>query len=58
MDKREAEGTDLRELALKYGIPRSTLSDRLRGGRSMRESMEEYQALLPYQKKTLIKWVA
>jgi hypothetical protein len=58
MDERAAEGTDLRELALKYGIPRSTLSDRLQVGRSMRESMEEYQALLAYQKKALIRWIA
>jgi hypothetical protein len=56
--ERAAEGTALPELALKYGVPRTTLGDRLRGGRSMREAKAEKQSLNPYQEKALVKWVA
>jgi IS5 family transposase len=56
--ERAAEGTALSELALKYGVPRTTLGDRLRGGLSMRQAKAGKQALLPYQEKALVKWVA
>jgi hypothetical protein len=56
--ERAAERTALPELALKYGVPRTTLGDRLQGGRSMREAKAEEQSLNPYQEKALVKWVA
>jgi hypothetical protein len=56
--ERAAEGTAFSELALKYGIPRTTLGDRLRGGLSMRQAKAGKQAFLPYQEKALVKWVA
>jgi hypothetical protein len=55
--EKDAEGTGLRELALKYGVPRSTLSHRLRGGQNHREAKAEKQSLNPYQEKALVKWV-
>jgi hypothetical protein len=58
LDESAAEGTGLRELALKYGVPRSTLSDRLRGGQSMRQAKAGKQSLNPYQEQALVKWVA
>jgi hypothetical protein len=55
--EKDAEGTGLRELALKYGVPRSSLSDRLRGGQSHREAKAEKQSLNPYQEKAQVKLV-
>jgi hypothetical protein len=49
IEERAAHGSTLRELSLKYGVPRSTLSDRLR---RIQQAME----LTPLQEKALAKW--
>ena len=46
-----------RELAIIYDVPRSTLSDRARGGKTRRQAHEDYHALTPGMEKVLEKWV-
>ena len=47
----------LRDLAILYKIPRSTLSDRLRGIPSRHESQRKHQAISPAVERSLIRWV-
>ena len=57
LDQRDREGTTLRELAILYNVPRSTLSDRTRGGKTQQKAHEDYQALTPRMEKALEQWV-
>ena len=47
LEKRGREGTSFQDLASEFGVPRSTLNDRARGGISHRKAHEEEQALPP-----------
>ena len=49
--------TTLRDLAILYKIPNSTLSDRLRGNPSRYEAQQKYQATSPAVEQSLIEWV-
>ena len=49
--------TTLRDLAILYKIPHSTLSDRLRGNPSCHEAQQKYQATSPAVERSLIGWV-
>ena len=53
LEQRVREGTTLRELATIYDLPRSTLSDRARGGGTRQKTHEDYQALTPGMEKAL-----
>ena len=57
LDQRDQEGTTLRELAILYKAPRSTLSDRARGGETQQKVHEDYQALTSGMEKALEQWV-
>ena len=57
LDQRGREGTTLRELAILYKVPRSTLSDRARGGETQQKVHEDYQELTLEMKKALEQWV-
>ena len=56
LEKREWEGTSFQDLATEFDVPRSTLNDRARGGKSRQKAHEEEQALPPAIKKALEKW--
>ena len=57
LEQRDREGTTLRELATLYNVPRSTLSDRARGGQTRRRAHEDYHTLTPGMEDALVKWV-
>ena len=57
LDQRDRESTTLRELAILYKVPWSTLSDRARGGKTRQKAYEDYQALTPGMEKALEQWV-
>ena len=57
LEQRDREGTTLRELAILCKVPRSTLSDRARGGKTRQQTHEDYQTLTPGMEKALEKWV-
>ena len=57
LEQRDREGTTLRELAILYKVPWSTLSDRGRGGKTRQKAHEDYQALTPGIEKALEQWV-
>ena len=57
LEQRDRERTSLRELATLYGVPRSTLSDRARGGKTRQQAHEDYQALTPGMERALTEWV-
>ena len=46
-----------RDLAILYKIPRSTLSDRLRGIPSRHEAQRKHRAISPAVERSLIRWV-
>ena len=50
---RDLESAILRELATIYDVPRSTLSDRARGGKTRRQAHEDYQKPTPGMEKAL-----
>ena len=56
LEKRDREGTSFQDLASEFGVPRSTLNDRARGGISRRKAHEEEQALPPAIEDALEKW--
>ena len=56
LEKRGREGTSFQDLASEFGVPRSTLNDRARGGISHRKAHEEEQALSPAIEDALQKW--
>jgi hypothetical protein len=43
--------------AAKYGIPRSTLQDRLKGTKSPSESQAKYQILSPEEEEEIVDWI-
>ena len=53
LEQRDREGTILRELAILYKVPRSTLSDCTTGGKTRQKAHEGYQALTPEMEKAL-----
>ena len=57
LEQRDQEGATLRELAILYKVPRSTLSDRARGGKMRQKAHEDYQVLTPGMEKALEQWV-
>ena len=57
IEERTKKRTNLRDLAILYKIPRSTLSDRLRGIPSRHEAQQKYQAVSPAVERPLIRWV-
>ena len=57
LEQRDREGTTLRELATIYDVPRSTLSDHTRGGKTRRQAHEDYPTLTPGMEKALEEWV-
>ena len=44
-------------MATIYDVPRSTLSDRDRGGKTRRQAYKDYQILTPGMEKALKEWV-
>ena len=56
LEKRDREGTSFQDLASEFGVPRSTLNNRARGGISRRKAHEEEQALPPAIEDALQKW--
>ena len=56
LEKRDLEGTSFQDLAIEFGVPRSTLNDRVRGGKSRRKAHEEEQTLPPAIEDALAKW--
>ena len=46
-----------RELAIIYDVPRSTLSDHARGGKTRRQAHEDYHTLTLGMEKALEQWV-
>ena len=55
--KRTAKGTNLRDLAILYNVPRSTLSDRLWGNPPCHEAQKKKQALSPAVERSLVRWI-
>ena len=56
LEKRDQEGTSFQDLAVEFRVPRSTLNDRARGGKSRQKAHEEEQALPPATEDALEKW--
>ena len=58
IEERTKKGTSLRDLALLFKIPRSTLSDRLRGIPSRHEAQREHrdQVISLAVERSLIRW--
>lgn len=52
-----AEGRSIRKAGLDWGVPRTTLSDRIQGRISQREAQEPSQRLSPIQEQQLTQWV-
>ena len=57
IQEQTTKGTNLRDLAILYNVPRSTLSDRLRGIPPCREAQEKKQALSPAVERSLVHWI-
>jgi membrane-bound lytic murein transglycosylase B len=47
----------IRRAAAKYGIPRSTLQDRLKGTKCPSESHAKYQTLSPEEEEEIVRWI-
>ena len=52
-----AGGKSVRKAALEWGIPRSTLQDRVHGTETHHEAAEDQQRLSPAQEKRLADWI-
>jgi hypothetical protein len=52
-----AKTLSIRRAAAKYGIPRSTLQDRLKGTKSPSESQARYQTLSPEEETEIVRWI-
>ena len=57
IQERTTKGTNLRDLAILYNVPRSTLSDRLRGIPPRHEAQKKQQALSPATERSLVRWI-
>ena len=55
--ERTTKGTNLRNLAILYNLPRSTLSDKLRGIPPRHEAQKKQQALSPAIERSLVRWI-
>jgi hypothetical protein len=55
--KEVAEGKSVRKAHLDWGVPRSTLQDRIYGRVPQKEAQEPYQRLSPVQEQRLANWV-
>ena len=51
------KGTNLRDLAILYNVPRSALSDRLRGIPPRHEAQKKEQTLSPAVERSLVRWI-
>jgi hypothetical protein len=47
----------IRRAVAKYGIPRSTLQDRLKGTKSPSESQAKHQTLSPDEEEEIVRWI-
>jgi hypothetical protein len=47
----------IRRAAAKYGVPRSTVQDRLKGTKSPSESKAKYQTLTAEEEKEIVRWI-
>ena len=54
--KREREDTYFDDLALEFGIPKTTLYNRFRGMTSHQKAHENHQALTPGVEDALLQW--
>ena len=52
-----ANGKSMRKASLHWGVPRSTLQDRISGHVSQKEAQAPYQRLSPVQEQRLTDWV-
>ena len=52
-----ANGKSVRKAGLDWGVPRSTLQERINGRVSRQEANEPSQRLSPVQEQRLIDWV-
>ena len=52
-----AGGQSVRKAALEWGIPRSTLHDRVHGTECHTEAAQDQQRLSPAQEKRLADWI-
>ena len=57
IQERTTKGTNLRDLAILYNVPRSSLSDRLRGIPPRHEAQKKKQALSPAVERSLVRWI-
>ena len=57
IEERTEKRTSLRDLAILYKIPRSTLSDRLKGIPSCHVAQQKHQAISAAVEQSLIRWV-
>ena len=56
LEERAQFGTSFEDLHHKYGIPKSTLSNRAKGRQSLQKAHEVYQALSPVIEDVLREW--
>jgi len=55
--KEVVEGKSIRKAGLDWGVPRSTLQERIYGRVILREAKEPFQRLSPVQEQRLTDWV-
>ncbi len=53
----ERGGESLRKLSLEFGIPRTTLTNRITGTQRRQDAFEQYQSLSRVQEAHLTTWV-
>ena len=56
LEERDREGTSFQDLAIEFGVPCSTLNDRVRGGKPRQKAHEEEQTLTPAIEDALARW--
>jgi len=56
-DIKSGKVSSIRATANKYGIPRSTLQDRIKGKLSKHEARKHQQRLSPEQEEFLVDWI-
>ena len=58
LEKRGRENTPFDDLALEFGIPKTTLYNRFRGMTSRQKAHEKYQVLSPSMEDALFQWTS
>ena len=58
LEKRGRENTPFDDLALEFGIPKTTLYNRFRGMTSWQKAHEKYQVLSPGMEDALLQWAS